>query len=87
MVGILTIEFVRRAALQVQLQLALLRFGNYNRVFRQGELRIVAVPGFRQKHAVPFGPACGDVVDVKYCVGETLVENARLHLKGNLIGD
>src|SRR5882724_1120400 len=31
--------------------------------------------------------ASGDVVDVKYCVGETLVENARLHLKGNLIGD
>ena len=87
MVGILPIEFVRRATLEVQLQLALLRFGNYNRVFRQGESRIVAVPRFRQKHAVPFRPARGDVVDVKYCVGETLVENARLHLKGNLIGD
>jgi hypothetical protein len=37
MVRIFTREFMRRAALQMQLQLALLRFGNYNRVLRQGE--------------------------------------------------
>ena len=77
-IRILTREFMRRSAAQMQLQLAELRLGNYNRVFRQGQLRTVLVPGFRQEHTVPFCPACGDVIDVKYCLGKTLVKNARL---------
>src|SRR5262249_22880936 len=85
-VWIRAIEFVRRAALQVQLQLAELRLGNYNRAFRQGELRTVLVPRFPKKNTVPLCPARGDVIDVKYCLGKALVKNARLHLKGNLVG-
>src|SRR5262249_1526539 len=38
------------------------------------------------KHTVPLCPARGDVIDVKYCLGKALVKNARLHLKGNLVG-
>src|SRR6266481_1453740 len=71
----------------MQLQLAELRLGNYNRVFRQSELRTILVPGFRQKHAVPLCTARGDVVNVKHRLGKALVENARLDLKGNLVGD
>src|SRR5262245_65539390 len=87
MVGIQPVELMCCSALQMQLQLAELRLGNYNRVFRQGELRTVLVPGFRQKHTVPLCTARGDVINVKYCLGKALVENARLQLKGNLVGD
>src|SRR5215468_2837603 len=87
MIRIEPVEFVCRTPLKVQLQLAELRLRNYNRVFRQGQLRTVLVPGFRQEHTVPLCPARGDVINVKYCLGETLVEDARLHLKGDLIGD
>ncbi len=47
MIGILPGEFMRGAALKMELQLAELRFGNYNRVFCQGQLRTVLLPGFR----------------------------------------
>lgn len=87
MIRVRPVEFVRRATLQVQLQLAELRLGNYNRVLCQGELRIVCVPGFRKEDAVPLRAASGNIVDVQHRLGKALIENAGLDLKGNLVGD
>src|ERR1700722_10638795 len=64
-IGIFAREFVRGAALQVKLQLALFGFGNYNRILRQRELRAVLSTGFSEKYAVPLRAAGRHVVDVK----------------------
>src|SRR5262249_30081911 len=62
---------VRGAGLQMQLQLALIRFGNYNRVLRQGKTRSVLSACFREKNAVPLRPAGRNVVDVQHQARET----------------
>src|SRR5437016_5278780 len=56
-VGIRTSKLMGAAAAQVQLQLALFRLGNYNRILRQGETRAVLSSGLRQKYAVPLDAA------------------------------
>src|SRR5271154_4339290 len=68
----------------MKLQLALFRFGNYNRILRQGELRAVLSSGFSEKYAVPLRAAGRHVVDVQNQFGETLVEHARLHRERSL---
>ena len=68
----------------MELQLALFRFGNYNRVLRQGESRAVFSSGFSEKYAVPLGAAGRNVVDVQYESGEALFEDAGLQLERSL---
>src|SRR5580692_12218405 len=75
---------MRGPALKVKLQLALFRFGNYNRILRQGELGAVLSSGFSEKYAVPLRAAGRHVVDVQNHFGETLVEDSGLHREGSL---
>src|SRR5262249_61049465 len=86
-VGIFPGKLVSGAGLQMQLQLALIRFGNYNRVLRQGKTRSVLSACFREKNAVPLRPAGVDVVDVEHQAREAFVKDAWLHLKGDLRRD
>src|ERR1700687_657704 len=51
-VGVGAIKLMGAAALQMQLQLAEFRLGNYNRIFRQGDVEAVLAAGLREKHAV-----------------------------------
>src|SRR5271163_900487 len=78
---------MRRTSLKMQLQLALCRLGDYNRVLRQGKSRAVLSSGLREKHAVPLGAAGRNVIDVQDQFWKTLIKNARLHLEGDLRGD
>src|ERR1043166_8040197 len=57
MIRIGAIEFMRAAASQMHLHLALLGLGNYNRILRQGDARAAFSTGFREKHAVPLRAA------------------------------
>ena len=72
-VGVAAGKFVGGAAVQVQLQLALLAVGNYNRTFRQSDAGTTFRSGFGQEYAVPACAAGGDVVDVE----DHLRESAR----------
>ena len=83
-IGVLPAYFVCGSALQVQLQLALLRFGNYNRILCQRQPGATFFAHFREEHPVPLRSARGNVVDVQHGLGKTLVENAWLHLKRRL---
>ena len=60
-VGAVAIKFVSGAALEMQLQLALTRVGNYNRPLCQGEPRTAFPAGIREKDAMPLSSAGGDV--------------------------
>jgi hypothetical protein len=86
-IRVVTGKFVGRAPLKMQLQLALLWFGNDSRVLRQGETGPVFSARLCQKHAVPLRAAGRHVVDVQHPARKALVEHARLYLKGYLRGD
>ena len=73
--------FMSRAAVEVELQLALVGVGNYNGTFRESNLRAAFSAGLSEKDAVPACAAGRDIVNVEDHVGKTLVENAWLHLK------
>jgi hypothetical protein len=81
MIRIAHVHLVHAAVAQVQLQLALLRVGNYNRFFRQGQARILLRVRTRQEDAMPMGGDCRDILNVQNQMRKTLVENARLDLK------
>src|SRR5262249_15706075 len=65
MVRVFSRELMGCARLQMQLQLALTQFGNYNRILCESEARSALSTRFREKHAVPLRPAGRDVVDVE----------------------
>jgi len=73
--------FVSRAAVEVELQLALVGVGNYNGTFRESNLRAAFSAGLSEKDAVPACATGRDIVNVEDHVGKALVEDAWLHLK------
>src|ERR1051325_2256828 len=75
------------AALQMQLQLALLRLGNDHRAIGQRHARTAYSTRLRDKYAMPLRPAGRHVVHVQHHLREPLVEHAWLHLKGDLRAD
>ena len=87
MVGIGAGKFVGGTAVEVDLQLALLGLGNYNRTLRESDLGAAFRSGFSEKHAVPMGATGGNIVQIQDHVREALVEDARLNLEGDLRGD
>src|SRR5437016_9611828 len=87
MIGILARELMRRAALEVQLQLALLWLGNHNRAIGQGYLRAALSSGVRDEYSVPLRSACRHVVHIQDLFRKPLVKHARLQLKRDLRAD
>src|SRR5260370_27695644 len=67
-------EFVRGAAMQMQLQLALLRFRNNNRALRQRQLRAALRGGLREKNAMPLRPRGGPIGHVTHQPRAPLLE-------------
>ncbi len=53
------------AALQVQLKLALLGLGNYNRTLRQREAGAALSSGLREKYSVPLRATGRNVINVE----------------------
>ena len=64
MILIIAREFVGSAAVKMELQLALLGLGNYNRTFRKSDLVTGLGAGFGEENAIPASAAGGDVVDI-----------------------
>src|SRR6516165_5228876 len=71
----------------MELQLALLGIGNYNRTFRQSDAGTAFRARLREKDAVPVRAAGGDIVYVEDEMRETLVKDTGLNLKRNLRGE
>lgn len=80
-------EFVGGAAVEMELNLAEGRLGNYNRTFRESDLGTAFRAGFGEEDAVPSRAAGGEVVDVEDHARETLVEDARLDGERELGGN
>ena len=76
--------FVSGAVVEMELQLAEGRFGDYNRIFRKSDLGSGIRAGFGDEDAVPVCAAGSDVVDIQDQMREALVEDARLNCEGNL---
>src|SRR6516165_1539256 len=87
MIGILARKLMRCAALEVQLQLALLWFGNHNGAIGQGHLRAPLSSSVCDEYPVPLRAACRNVVHIQDLFRKPLVKHARLHLKGDLRAD
>ena len=83
----LALEFVGGADIEVQLQLAERGFGNDDGIFGKRDAGAGFAAGLEEKNTVPVSAAGGDIVDIENQVRKTLVEDARLHLKGNLGSD
>lgn len=77
-------EFVSGAIVEMKLQLALSRIGNYNRTLRKSNVGGAVGGSFGEKNTIPVSAAGRDVVDVKDEMGEVLVEDARLDSERDL---
>ena len=73
-----------RSSIEVEFELVELGLSNDNGILGEGDTGAGFASGFEKEDAVPVGAASGDVIDVKDQVREAFVEDARLHLKGNL---
>ena len=87
LIGIFALKFVGGAAVEMEFELALLGFGDDDGAFGERDARACFRAGFEEEDTVPVGAAGGDIVDIENHVGEALVEDAWLHLEGDLRGD
>jgi hypothetical protein len=84
MIRIADVHLVNASVAQVQVKLALLWVGNYNRFISKGQARVLLRASARQENAMPSRGDRRNVLNVENQMWKPFVENARFHFKRSL---